>query len=639
MANEKWTFEPGTREGFTASPITIFQGARLQATVRETIQNSLDAGKSLPVRVCFSLAKKSKDEVPEVYALSEPMKKAWAEERIFHNKSAEDVTEASNFYQVAVEEVLGADEINIFGVHDFNTSGLGGGLSEVPGVKPGQWLALVKGAGVDVKEDAASLGSFGQGSKAPYALSQLRSLFYLSEISTDNPSEKLRFQGKALLSSFWEKDSTGQDKLRIGTGYFGNSPDQGAILGAQIPNWAKIERSKFGEGPGTTILLPAPYGLKQSNPGEFWNLLKVAVLTNFYFALAYGKLEVELDDGTVLNAETSKQAAEDLGLFAEELPDYYDPDTLDKIEALKTLVLASNSGIEESKEFGEFYWAIRTGEEAPGRKVGIARKTGMLITRKPPEFLKFPGMGNFDIFVCVTGDKGSQVLRGLENPAHDAFEYERISDLDKRKTSQKKYLSFTREIRAIIARFATLTGDTEETTADLNELLGGSLDDSSASENRIEYPDKPKVTRSLKPIRRNVIDGGDDNGNSGSGGGGGSGGGNSTGGSGNGQGTGKGSKGSTQRAVKGLLLVPTNPKEFRYRIYFDTKKTDGSSLALFKSGDLGREEIYVGVGKESLSKIPASRWIKAAKGKDRYFVEVLMKEFDGAIEAGVDNGI
>lgn len=41
-----WTFKPGTREGFTASPITIFQGARLQATVRETIQNSLDAGKS-----------------------------------------------------------------------------------------------------------------------------------------------------------------------------------------------------------------------------------------------------------------------------------------------------------------------------------------------------------------------------------------------------------------------------------------------------------------------------------------------------------------------------------------------------------------------------------------------------------------
>lgn len=640
MTNLRWTFAPGTREGFTASPITIFQGARLRATVRETIQNSLDAGKNNnTVRVCFSLTNKSKSEVPEVFAIGEPIQKAWDEEKIFHNASAEDVTEASSFYQAAVEDVLEEDDISIFGIHDFNTSGLGGSLKEVPGVKPGQWLALVKGAGVDVKEDAASLGSFGQGSKAPYALSQLRSLFYLSEVPSANSAERLRFQGKSLLSSFWEKDDQGQDKLRIGTGYYGLGLEQEAILGDQIPNWALGERQKFGEGAGTSILLPAPYGYKKSNPGEFWNSLKVAVLTNFYFALAYKRLEVILDDGTVLNHETAEKAAEELGLFADELPESFDPDTLDKIEALKTLVFAPNKGTNESKDFGEFFWAIRTGEEAPSRKVGIARKTGMLITRKPPEFIKFPGMGNFDIFICVTGDKGSQVLRALENPAHDDFEYERISDLEKRKVAQKKYLSFTREIRAIISEFATLTGDTEETTADLNELLGGSLEDSDSKENRIEFPNRTKVTRSLKPIRRNVVEGGDQNGDSGAGGDDGSGGGDSTGGSGSSSGTGRGNKGSSQKAVSGLLFIPTSKSESKYRIYFDSKKTGSNSLVLFKSGDLGREEIAVQIGKDTVSRIPSARWIKAASGKERYFIEVSIKDFDGAIEAGVDNGL
>ena len=637
MNSNKWTFEPGTREGFTASPVTIFQGARLQATVRETIQNSLDAAKSSPVKVCFSMVTIPMSDAPEIQSLKTSIEKAAHEERVFHNDAALEETEAASFYNTALNSVFGEAEISIFGVHDFNTSGLGGNLVEEQHVKPGQWLALVKGAGVDVKDDAASLGSFGQGAKAPFALSHLRSLFYLSQVENAKPGEELRFQGKALLSSFWDTDDFGNERLRIGTGYYGSNPGQGAILGNEIPDWATSERAKFGEGIGTSILLPAPFGYSKNNPGEFWQLLKIAVLTNFYFALNFKKLEVHLDDGTVLNETTAKAVATELGLLGEVAPNGLDPETLDKLEVLKTLINADERGTQESREFGDIYWAIRVGENAPGKKVGIARKTGMLITRRPPEFLKFPGMGNFDIFVCVVGDKGSQVLRSLENPAHDAFEYERISDPEKLKTAKKKYLSFSREIRDIISQFAKLTGDSEETTADLNELLGGSLDDSSDKQLRVEFPSKTKVSRGVKPIRRVVTEGGDGEGDSGAGGGTGAGGGNSTGGSGSGSGTGKGYKGSKVKAVSGLLFIPLAGATDTYKVYFQAKKTDDSNLVLFKSGDVGREVMDVTISNESLSRVPSSLWNDANSGKDRYFVEIQIKEFAGAIEAGVEN--
>ena len=49
------------REGFTATAMTYFAGGRLVQTVRETIQNSLDAanGNHGPVKIAFSL-----DDIP-----------------------------------------------------------------------------------------------------------------------------------------------------------------------------------------------------------------------------------------------------------------------------------------------------------------------------------------------------------------------------------------------------------------------------------------------------------------------------------------------------------------------------------------------------------------------------------------------
>ena len=634
-----WTFKPGTREGFTASPITIFQGARLQATVRETIQNSLDAGKTQPVKVCFSMAEIPLANLPELSSLREIVQLAADEEVNFTGKDGDQASEAMNFYKNALDVVLASPTTHIFGIHDFNTSGLGGALREKPGVKPGQWLALVKGAGVDVKDDAASLGSFGQGAKAPFAYSQLRSLFYLSQVHATN-SEDLedRFQGKSLLSSFWQDDATGTPALRIGTGFYGLGEDQDALVGDEVPVWAKTERAKFGSAAGTSILLPAPHGFAPDSVDDFWKLLKISVITNFYYALVFKKLVVLLDDGTVLDDSTCKDVAQQLGLLDDEIHEDLDPDTQDKVEALKTVVMADHFGVKQSKEFGDFYWAMRVGERAPSKKVGIARKTGMLITRRPPEFLKFPGMGNFDIFICVTADEGSKVLRALENPAHDAFEYDRVGDPAKLEQIKRKYKVFASEVREIIREHATLSGDEEESTDDLNDLLGGSLDDGADTSLRVEFPEKSRIREGVKPLRLITEAGPGTSGNSGAGGGTGAGGGNSTGGSGGGDGTGEGNSGKKTRLVSGLMLVPGAGVD-SFRIYFTQKREGSSELFVYSSGDTSRELLEMELGGEKVVAINSDKWMKASTGKDRYFVDVTIPSFKGAIEALIQDDI
>lgn len=610
-----WTFNSGTREGFSSSAVTIFQGARLQATIRETIQNSLDACQDLtkPVEIFYSLDQLDITSCEALVSLEKPFTAAYEEEKSFSSTNESEETEALSFYKKGLENVFRKRTTWMLGIHDFNTSGLGGNLVEAQGEKPGQWLALVKGAGVDVKNDPSSLGSFGQGAKAPFALSELRSLFYLSKVIEQGKDPSLRFQGKALLSSFWQENESGESTLRMGLGYFGIGAHQGAIVNDDVPLWAKGSRERFGSGQGTSILLPAPYGIENGDSAKFIENIKLVVLTNFYYALANRKLSVQLPDGTTLDASSCKEEAIALGaLNAEPNPDW-DPATLDKIEVLKTLIEPDLFGIASSREFEDFYWAIRIGENASGKRVGIARKTGMLITRKPPRFEKFPGLGNFDLFICVTGHKGSLVLKSLENPAHDSFEEDRISDLVKRKATMAKYQRFVSEVREILNAHALLQVDEEELTADLNDLLAGDFSNEEDSKNKVEFTQKVKIQPGRRVIRiaqRSTKGRGTGTGRGrgrGRGGGGG------------------GSTGGTQvvRNAENLTFIPAKQGNAA-TVYFDHREKTAGIISIYKSGDQGIELI---------ERIAFDTGNLVAG--NRYKVELSESDFDGAIEAEV----
>lgn len=641
----EWSFLEATREGFTASAITIFQGSRLQATVRETIQNSLDASdeSGKPVNVAFSLTSHEISELPEVSQLKPFVTLAKDEDALLLNQTSDaaGVPESQVFYKNALNSVLAHNQIRLFGIHDSNTSGLGGPTKEVEGVAPGQWLALLKGAGVDVKKAADSLGSFGQGGKAPFALSHLRTVFYLSMPADE---ADFRFQGKTLLSSFWLENEDGKKTLRSATGYFSSNKDQDPLVGDEVPNVYKSVRNSFTSEPGTSIFVPAPHG-DTADLETFWRELKISILLNFYFALENRNLVVTLGDGETIDSSNCAELAKSIGFLDQSFLESLAEDQNDKAQSLITMLTSTTQmrGVSNHSEFGEYHWAIRVGEGVQGKKVGIARRTGMLITRTPPYFERFPGLINFDLFVCVTGKSGSTYLKKLENPSHDKFEFDRISDDSQKAMVKSKYRKFEAEIKVLIKRFAALSEVEEQHTSDLNDLLGGASSEG-ADQQIIQFPKKLKVGKRNALVvnpQLESTEGSADDGETGAGGADGAGGGNSSGGSGGGRGRGSGSNSGRSAVAKNLLLVPEGNDKFV--IYFNSEKRSRKVLFLFKSGETSRqplEAFLIKDGKVQTIKrttISESDWELVERG--RYKVQVSVPGLESAVEAVVDDAI
>ena len=62
------------------------------------------------------------------------------------------------------------------------------------------------------------LGSFGHGSKAPFAMGSLRTLYYLTNTINPNKENEIRFQGKSILQ---KSQTSSYEETTQGTGFFG----------------------------------------------------------------------------------------------------------------------------------------------------------------------------------------------------------------------------------------------------------------------------------------------------------------------------------------------------------------------------------------------------------------------------------
>lgn len=454
----------GETDGFNNSSIDTFIGRRIFSLVRETIQNSMDARSSsaAPVRVAFTFDNVEIADAKGIHELLPFLKRA---KQTAENQHGENHP-ASSFFSRAISLIEKNSKVPFFGIHDFNTTGLTGPLESNIG-KPGPWLALVKGSGLSIKNLPGSLGSFGHGSKAPFAVSQLRTVFYFSKINEQGIDET-RFQGKSILQSM-ESDNY---EMTQGTGYFGDPARCMPILNQNIPSWPVGIRSLIDSGTGTSLFIPFPdLGSKLE---EFWRDIKISVISNFYYAILKGNLEINFGDEESLTKENLQQKFSVL-LNQIKLTSEDDQDLFDELRSAMTIQFPTDgkAGVLLSKTFGEVAWYMRLGDEIDWRAVGIARQNGMLISRRAKSLEKFTGTKPFDMFLCVIGEQGSQILRAAENPAHTEFEFDRITDLADRKKKLAAYTVFTKEIRDLIREHASIDSNSEVFINDLDEFFGG----------------------------------------------------------------------------------------------------------------------------------------------------------------------
>ena len=154
----------------------------------------------------------------------------------------------------------------------------------------------------------------------------------------------------------------------------------------------------------------------------------------------------------------------------------------------------------------------------------------MLITSKQRGLLQFRALKDF-IAVCVFDtEKGNELLRKMENPLHDQFEPERLSDDVERRRGRTALKRITRWIREEIGKCAAPSPSAETTTLDeLAQYLPDlepdePLDSQSGKDGDEAFPGsavrlKPR-RRTTRSHQENEVDDGDGVGTGTSGGGG-----------------------------------------------------------------------------------------------------------------------
>ena len=456
--NPVWSFPSnngGEEDGPQNAAIDTFKGRQVFAVVRETIQNSLDVALEGKVAiVSYSLDELEAASLPEVTGLSEWLERAVQRATELYDKDDKSV----RFYEAA-KASIGLNKIRLFGIHDYNTTGLTGPIN---GGKAGPWRALVKGTGLSIKSSADAGGSYGHGSKAPFAISAPQAVFYYTDLG-----EELRFQGKSILLSM---DVDGM--MTQGTGYFGIEKNLQPLVDNSVPTWARLLRPSLEGVPsvGTSIYIPSP--VLEEGEASIWDRVLVAVVVNFSYALRSGNLEVRLGDGTILNRVTIDGL---LDRFQRILTDTaWDTETqgLEGLEAALVIGSATEDshGSFESKSFGHVEWFLDLSDECKGHAVAVLRR-GMFITDNAVKLQRFPGTRPFRLVVSVEGTQGSTVLRSLENPEHNKFEFTRVSDVREREKASSAYKTFVEEVRSLVLSKAALDVSDETFINDLDFLF------------------------------------------------------------------------------------------------------------------------------------------------------------------------
>lgn len=434
----------GQKQGFNDAGINTFDGDPVGALVRESIQNSLDAKEKNdgPVRVSFTLTSLDKDSKHLASGLLPAM-------TLGLKKAKKDGhAKATAFYKQSVELLESDQPIQVLGIHDFGTTGLTGTTDDELD-DPSAWLALVKGTGETVKQVEGAGGSYGHGSSAPLALSQLRSVLYYS-LTTQNDSVEERFQGTSRLQSLPAETLIGHPGWTQGQGHFGDGEKCGPLYNDDIPKWIKDQRNESLPGHvdgelGTSIFVLSPDTEKKG--AKFWEAVAVAVLANYYYTIARGWLEVYIGPDYALTSESVASFLAAIPYQTGEETDVAEAVTIDRLESSRTIAGEHTVHSLQIPNFGSVDLLLRLDDSIQRSRVGVARSSGMLITREPWMLGsdRFKAHRPFDLFVYVSDPEGSELLRRLEPPAHDAFELKRIDSADRARV-KKIYSKFKQAI-------------------------------------------------------------------------------------------------------------------------------------------------------------------------------------------------
>jgi len=394
--NCKWYFadQPNGQEvGPNNAMEQSFKNHPYASLVRESIQNSLDAvlDKSEPVLVKFSFMEMKGYDYPEFFDLQ------------YHIKGCLDYFSNNHNAKVTYEPMCQLfegnkyhDHLGFIRVSDYNTKGMAyeEGNTDTP------FYAFVRSAGVTVKDSASAGGSFGFGKAAYYLLSPINTII----VSTCTENYQKYFEGAASLCTHMYK---GVKKMAFG--YYDDQNGKPVTNECDIP--AKFRRTE----PGTDINI---LGFDIDFIDEAVQEMAEAVLRNFWMAIYNGKLVVNINDTIEINKDNLSGLMEQ---YFEDVDDntrksgYYNPRPY--FDAYR---FAKTSGkylfFEENLPLLGHVCFYAFKKKGAVDKIAYLRALQMLVYAKKTK----TNYGVYGVFYCDS-DKGNDLLRNMENPAHDEW--------------------------------------------------------------------------------------------------------------------------------------------------------------------------------------------------------------------------
>src|SRR5690554_262808 len=404
MINErKWRFPLSGRNfrtGIKDAGIESFTGNRIHSLAKEICQNSLDAkikSNNDPVIVEFKQYKLLRSKFPNIEGLKYSLEQSLETSRNLKDQ------DALAFFENALK-VVNKPYIPFLRVSDFNTTGLKG----VNKISNSNWADLVRSAGVSNKSGDSG-GSFGIGKNATYATSDLRTIFY----STLTIDEEKATQGVANLISY---DIFEKNDFTQGRGHYALNDNQDPI-----DELIQLDPEFIREQSGTDIFIS---GYSFYNNNSKTDIIS-SVLDTYLYAIFENTLVLYVDN-EIINKDTIDEI-----IF--KYKDSIKKTTYELYNLLSsTKVKIFKETIEEKDDL-----EIRVILNPKGsRRVSMIRNPWMKIK----ELDRFPSGLLFEAVAIIKGERLNEVLRQVENPQHDDWEPERISNNPQLKLKAEKIL-------------------------------------------------------------------------------------------------------------------------------------------------------------------------------------------------------
>lgn len=475
------TNEAGKVEGLAYAGFETFRGSPYTSCAQETGQNSRDAASGEgPVQVSFRLLEIPREEIPFADQLQHSIQCC-----------LDEPTDADTKHHLRrALTAINAPTVKVLEISDRNTTGLTGPVGDPTSV----FTALVKGDGVTNKADVTSAGSYGIGKNAAYAVSYLQTVIY-STCYQERSTRKRKFAAQGRLRLISHKEGS---KKFSAEGYWGN-PDFAAIEDeAAVPSW--MQRTEIG----TSI-----YSVGFREQHHWAARMALSLVANFFLAIDRKQIEFTVDDAFRMN-ESSLDSVLDSPQLREIAAE---SDQLEQLERARRLLDCTRSEAATRHTLnvpglGDFTLHLLVAEKLP-REVHILRN-GIYICDNFAKFSEpmriFRGTREFTAVLepsrTEAGRKPSELLKRLENPAHDAFEPERIVEARSLEQARTQIRYLIKQVRNVIKATAKIEETNHSQLDELSHLFadcapigGNGQNNKEKDPERFQYGVARKATR------------------------------------------------------------------------------------------------------------------------------------------------